>query len=503
MVNSRAMEPAPAPAASASLRDEVKAAVIWRSGSQIAAQLVAWCSTLAVIRILEPADYGVFAMTQVVLAFLNFLNGWGFASALVQDREIDRQKIRQAFGMMLLVNGGIALILLGLAPLAAEYYRQPIVADLLRLQALIFLATPFIALPETLLVRELDFKRPALANLSAAAVSATVAITCAVGGLGVWTLVYAPLAFFWTRALVLVIASRFFILPSFRFAGAGRIFRFGLTLLGGYFFWTVLTQADVFIAARTLSAHDLGLYAEALFLTTIIAAKFVPPLNEVAFPAYARIQDDPRALTAAFLKAVRLIMLVTCPLYFGLAVVADDAVAVVLGQKWLAMAPLVAILAFAMPMFTLYSLFGPAVTALGRTGITMRSAMIGALAMPAAFLVGIQWGAAGLAWAWVLVFPLVPIAAYVQARGPLGLTARSMAASLAPGLSASAAMAIVVALTELALDGLASWQRLPLLVAVGGASYLALLLAASRETLAEMIALLARRTPQPELQPAE
>src|SRR5687768_2530762 len=195
--------------AGSSLRDEVKTAVIWRSGSQIAAQLVAWCSTLAVIRILDPADYGLFAMTQVVLAFLNFLNGYGFASSLVQDRAIDRRKIAQAFGMMLLVNAGIALVQLVLAPVAAEYYRQPIVADLLRLQALIFLATPFIALPEALLVRELDFKRPALANLSATLVSATVAIACALGGLGVWTLVYAPLTFFWTRALVLVIASRF------------------------------------------------------------------------------------------------------------------------------------------------------------------------------------------------------------------------------------------------------------------------------------------------------
>jgi O-antigen/teichoic acid export membrane protein len=46
---------------------------------------------------------------------------------------------------------------------------------------------------------------------------------------------------------------------------------------------------------------------------------------------------------------VRLIMLVTCPLYFGLAVVAGDAVTVVLGAKWAAMAPLVSVLALAMP----------------------------------------------------------------------------------------------------------------------------------------------------------
>ena len=497
------MDSVSAQSAKLSLRDEVKAAVIWRSGSQITAQIVAWASTLAVIRILDPADYGVFAMTQVILTFLNFLNGYGFASALVQDRQIDERKIRQAFGMMLLVNVGIALVQFLLAPVAADYYRQPIVTDLLRVQALIFLATPFIALPQALLVRELDFKRPAIANLVATAVSASVAIGCAVSGLGVWTLIYAPLSFFWVRAIVLVIASRFFLLPSFRFAGAGRIFSFGMMLLGGYFFWTVLTQADVFIAARYLSAHDLGLYAEALFLTTIIAAKFVPPLNEVAFPAYARIQEDPPALSAAFLKAVRLIMLVTCPLYFGLAVVAEDAVGLVLGAKWLEMAPLVTILAFGMPMFTLYSLFGPAVTALGRTGITLRSAMLGAVVMPLAFLFAIQWGAIGLAWAWVLAFPVVPLAAFVQSRAPLGITARSMAAALVPGLAASACMAIVVAAAGVALAGLAGWQRLPLLVALGGLSYAGLLYAVSRATLDEVIGLVARRKQEPALQPAE
>lgn len=503
MVNPARMTTEPAVPAETSLRDEVKTAVMWRSGSQIAAQLVAWSSTLAVIRLLEPADYGVFAMTQVVLAFLSFLNGYGFASALVQDRKIDPLKVRQAFGLMLLVNAAIALTQLALAPFAAEYYRQPIVADLLRVQALIFLTTPFIALPEALLVRELDFKRPAVANLVATSASAIVALACALGGMGVWTLVYAPLTLFTVRAAGLVIAARFFVLPTFRFAGAGKMLRFGLTLISGFFFWTILTQADVFIAARFLSPHELGLYAEALFLTTIIAAKFVPPLNEVAFPAYARIQQDRAALSAAFLKAVRLIMLVTCPLYFGLAVVADDAVELVLGSKWGAMAPIVSVLALGMPMFTLYSLFAPAVIALGRTEITMRSAMLGAFAMPAAFLFAIRWGVTGLAWTWVLVFPLVPAAAFIQSRGPLGLSARSMAAALVPGIAASVSMALVVALAELALANMPSWQRLPLLVAIGGASYLALLGAFSRDTLDEMIGLLARGKRGAQLEPAK
>jgi len=475
------------------LGDSVKRAVIWRSGSQILAQAIAWASTLAVIRILEPADYGLFAMTQVVLVFLNFLNGYGFAGSLIRESELTEQKIRQAFGLLLLVNGALALLQVGLAPIAAAYYRQPQVAALLRVQALIFLATPFISIPEVLLMRAMDFRRQALVNLAATLVSASVALGCALAGLGVWTLVFAPIALFWTRAVGLQAVTRARYRPSFRFAGTGPMVRFGLALLAGTFGWTVMTQADTFIAARRLSPDQLGLYAEGFFLTGLIASKFLPPLNEVAFPAYARMQQDRELLAASFLKAVRLIMLVTCPLYLGLSVVAPDAVMVALGDKWRQMAPLMTVLALAMPALTLHILFAPAVNALGHTRITMRSSLLGALIMPAAFFVGLDWGAMGLAYAWLLAFPLLPLTTFLQARSKLGLEARQLATAIAPGLLASLAMAAVVWLLGRQLGPTAPWQRLSLEVAFGGACYVSLLAVFSRSTLAEVAGLIVRR----------
>ena len=135
-----------------SLGDRVRRAVIWRSGSQLVAQLVQWGSTFMVIRILSPRDYGLFAMTQVVLVLLNMANGYGLASALIQQRDVTRRQIGQLFGMLLVLNLGLGLAQALLASLAAAYYRQPIVADLLRVQALLYVTTPFIALPPHLTV---------------------------------------------------------------------------------------------------------------------------------------------------------------------------------------------------------------------------------------------------------------------------------------------------------------------------------------------------------------
>ena len=74
-------------------------------------------------------------------------------------------------------------------------------------------------------------------------------------------------------------------------------------MAAGQLFWFLQSQADVFIAGRQFSAHDLGIYTTSLFLTQIFVSKFVPPLNEVAFSAYARIQHD-RDAAGARVRAV-------------------------------------------------------------------------------------------------------------------------------------------------------------------------------------------------------
>ena len=479
----------------AAIESQVRSAVFWRSGSQILAQTVMWASTLIVIRLLNPADYGLFAMTQVVMALFNVMNGYSFASALIQADSLDRLRVRQVFGMLILLNVGLAIVQIVSAPIVAGYYRQPMIADLLRVQALLYLMTPFIALPYALLSRSLDFRRQAKVNFAAAIAGALTALGCALAGLGVWTLIAAPIALFGTRAIGLTIAARLLVWPSFRFAGAGATIGFGGALLLSQLFWIVQTQADVLIAGRVLDAHALGLYAEALFLAQIFTSKFVPPLNEVAFPAYARVQHDRDVLARGFARAAGLVMLVACPLFLGLAAIADAVVETLFGPKWLAMAPIVRIIALAMPFTTLQILFAPATNGLGRPGIALRTAMIGAAIMPLAFLVGIRWGAIGLAWAWIAGMPVLLLATAAMSLPLIGLGWRGLGRAVAPAIGAAIAMAAIVVTVDLALPPLVATARLALLAGIGALAYAAFLFIFARPTLDGVVSLLRKRTP--------
>ncbi len=481
---------------SATLRRQIRSAVIWRSGTQIVGQMITWASTFLVIRILSPTDYGLFAMTQVVLVLLNMLNGYGLASALIQRENAGRHAQRQLLGMLIVLNFGLGAAQFLLAPLAATYYRQPIVADLLRVQALLYLATPFIALPQALLSRALDFKHQAWVNFVSAMAGAFTALAGALGGLGVWTLVAAPIALFGARAIGLMIAARAWMWPSFDFRGAGDIARYGGVMATGQIFWFAQSQADVFIGGRLFDPHTLGIYTTSLFLTQIFVSKFVPPLNEVAFSAYARIKADRDAVATAFLKSVRLIMAVAMPFYIGLAVTAAPLVATVLGAKWMEAAPAVRWLALAMPMMTLQVLYAPASDACGRPGISAKNSATGALLLPIAFLIGAQWGMMGLVAAWFAAYPLYLAITTWRTLPVIGVRLGALVRAIGPATLAAAAMGVALLAIDLVLPApLSPLSRLAILVASGALAYPALLWTFVRAMLREVIALIRDRQP--------
>lgn len=483
------------PAAVAELGGKVRRAVFWRTGTQIFAQLISWSATLIVIRLLNPADYGLFAMAQVMMTFLDFLNGYGFASALIQSKEVSKQAIRQALGLAMLLNGGIAALQFLLAPHVAAYYGKPEVAELLRVLAAVYLFTPFIIVPEVILSRSLEFRKQAIVNVGAALVGAVASLVFALSGFGVWTLIYAPLCLIATRAIGLTIAAGVYVWPSFDFRGAGTIIKFGLAMMGSHLFWVMQSQSDIFIAGRRFDAHDVGLYAEALFLTQLVMAKFVPSLNQVAFPAYARMQDDPAAVRWSFLSAISLITLVTAPIYIGIAASAAPLIELLFGTKWLGMAPLVQILGLAMPFMTLQILFAPVSNALGRPDLSMKTSACGAVIFATAFFIGVRFGIIGLAYAWLIAAPLLLLAT-IRLAGPLsGTRLADVVGATLPGLAAALAMGALVMVAGQWLPP--EWPaalRLACLVALGGLLYGGLSWWTQRETVLRAINLFRKRS---------
>ncbi len=475
------------------LATRVRSAVIWRTGSQFLAQLLTWGATIIVVRMLTPGDYGLFAMSQVLMVALNFLNGHSFASSLIQEKETTKGRIAQVFGLILTMNVALAVAQWFAAPYIAAYFRQPIVEQLLHVQLLLYFLMPFIALPTILLARRLNFKAQAKVDLSGAVVGAIASLAGAYGGLGVWTLVLAPIVQQVVRAIGMTYSAKFNIFPSFNFRGIGSLITFGSALILCQFFWVIQSQSDIFIAGRILSKDNLGLYSEALFLTLLLTAKFVPSLNEVAFPAYTQLASDGGSVGYAFLRAARLLMFIAIPFYLGMSAVAEPFVALLLGPKWLGMIPLVSGLTLAMPFFALQIICSPTTNALGIPKIYILSNLAGAILFPIAFYIGSRSGEIGMVHAWQVAAPLLLCITLSLTLPVIQLSLGALLRAISPSIAAGIAMYAVVHAVAPMLTAMAPFVQLAILVPLGAAVYLGLSMMFNRSQIDELIGFAIKR----------
>jgi O-antigen/teichoic acid export membrane protein len=186
-------------------------------------------------------------------------------------------------------------------------------------------------------------------------------------------------------------------------------------------------------------------------------------------------------------------MAAALPVYLGMAVTAEPLVLLALGNHWAGAAPAVRLLACAMPFMTLYVLMPPATDAIGRPGIGVRAAMIGAGVLPIACAVGVRWGLTGLAAAWLIAWPVMLAVLASRALPAIEVGTRELARAIAPAVQAAVAMAVVLLMVDGRLPPFAAAARLGVLVATGACVYASWMLIFSRPTVRTLWAMVRPR----------
>lgn len=466
----------------------------WTAGAKLASQLITWGITIFVMRLLAPADYGLLAMASVFLALLGMFAEIGLGPALVQQAETSHQTQRQAFGVILLMNLTLFILLNAAASLIAQFYAEPKLTDVIRVMSLQFLIIPFSVIPEVLLQRRLDFKYRSLSDLGSTVIGSVATLILAVAGFGVWSLVIGNLAGFFFRAVFFNIVAPFRALPSFSLQGMRSTLAFGGNVTGSRFLWFFFTQADTVIVGRVLGGEILGIYSVALHLATLPVQRVSAILNQVAFPAFSRFQHERELIAAQLLKALGLIAVVAFPVLWGMSAVAPELIAVLLGPKWVAAVLPMQILALVMPFRAVVG-FLPSVTdAIGRPEIGLSNALLGCIVMPIAFFVGAQWGIKGVSLAWLIAYPIVLAINMKRMISVVGVRSRDVLARLSPTLLCAGGMYLAVWGTR-SLIG-AKFDNLGMLlieIAAGGLAYLALTLLLNRGVVTDLKPMFSRK----------
>lgn len=453
-----------------SIERRAAVALKWASIAKLAGQIVSWGSTLIVIRLLDPEDYGLMALVSVVISVLGSVAELGIGAAIVQARDIDRNDLAKISGLILMVNISLFIVLALSAPLIAAAYQMPELTRLIQVSALQLPIVTAATIQLALAQRELDFKWLAMVELMAILAAAVVTLLLAWRGFGVWALVLGSIANAAARALLAL--QRGFIWPSFRLRGVGRFLRLGGIVTIGRIMWQVINQSDVLIGARRLGAGPIGIYSVSLELATLPLTKIMSTLNQVALPAVARLQDQPNRLRLRMLDAIRILTVVSIPALWGIAAVAPEAVEVVLGEKWVETVLPIQLIASMAPLRMISATFATASIGMGRAGLDLMNNVNSGIVLPAAFFIGTLWGVNGLAAAWVLAVPLLFMLNVPRMASAVSLQMKDIFFAISGPLMAGIVMFVAVVLGRLVFTSIPTTIRLVLLISVGAVGYL-------------------------------
>lgn len=472
------------------MKDRIAKSVFWIVWTRGGVQVLSFLSTLLVIRLLSPSDYGLMALAGMWTATLSLLTEMGLGAAIIQFREIDDRDLNACFWITL----GLGVLgygmLYAIAPWSADWFKSPELTAVLRVSGL---SLPLIALrtvPDSLLRKRLLLDKISIAELIAMIATFPLVLGLAWQEAGVWALVAGSLVTPLMQMMITGWYVRWW--PGLRIGGGAQLkemVRYSLATLGSRLSWALYQQADVFVLGRLGGDYVLGLYTMAKQLATLPVSKITPMVNQLAFPVMAELQGNEYALRSGFLKGVRLVSAVVFPISMGLMMVSDYIVMLVLDVKWAAITPMFKILCGYAMASAIATLLFPPLMVKRRLDLQLTYTTAQLVIMPLGFWAGASVAAEiGVSLVWVILYPLQLLWLTKWALRELGVSWYEFGRQLWPQTLAAGVMTAVTALIQQipTMTAVSAWMQMILIVLMGISIYVAVLRTSGPQLFSEL-----------------
>ncbi|AZP12229.1 lipopolysaccharide biosynthesis protein [Undibacterium parvum] len=465
------------------IKKEMLSGMKWVATGRLFTQLITWGMTFFVLRLLAPSDYGLVALSTAFTALFGLIAEFGFAAAIVQAKDVEKEQLASLFGYSLALNGLVTLLLVIGAPLIAMLYADSRLTIIIQVAACQFIISAFGTIPDARLRREMRFREMATIDFSTGAITGVLTLVFAYKGLGYWSLILSPLCGSVFRTLFLHFQLRDWVWPSLSLFPVRELVKFGGLTMAGRIAGHFLSQMDILIAGAFLGRDALGIYSVAMQLASMPLSKAMGVINQVAFPAMSRMNHNGSLTGERLLHGGKLISYLLFPVMWGLAAVAPFVVAILMGEKWKdAVLPL-QVVCLVLPLRSICTLLTTAVSAFGRADIELKNTLTAFLIFPICLFVGVHYGVLGLSLSWFFGTPIYTYLTVRSSKDVLGFNYRDIfVALLGPFLTSSVMFLTVMMLTSFLNLSYLSIPSLLALVLIGVISNVCALFIFDRKT---------------------
>lgn len=381
------------------LKEKTVSGMMWSAVGKVGTLTINFLSNLVLARLLMPEDFDCIGMLAIFLAVSNIFIQGGLGTALIQKKNPTKLDYSTVFYWNLVFAVVFYVILFAIAPAVARFYGLPILQPMLRVQSSVLIIQSFAIVQITQLQKRMDFRALAIRNMAAALAGTLIAIPMAFHGYGAWSLVASAILAAIVNVLLLWKMSDWRPSLEFSFASLKQLFSFGGLMLLSSLAETLYTNLQGLIIGKRFPAGNLGYYMQAKKLEEVPVTGLSSIVNDVTFPAFAKLQDDPDRLLEGMRKSTKALSFVNFPMMILLMIIALPLITLLYGAKWETSAPYFQILCISGLIYTINTLNTNVIKALGKGKIYFAVQIIKRTIGIALIFFGMRYGIYGLLWA--------------------------------------------------------------------------------------------------------
>jgi len=393
-------------------------------------------STIVLARLLSPHDFGLVAMVLALVGFAPVLIDLGTSDASAQKTRITEGEVSALFWLNVAIGIALTVLLGASSKLIALFFGEQELSGITLILSLTFIMTALSTQHYALMRRAMQFQHIAIIDILSNVVGSVTAIVMALAGWGYWALVAKPIV---TSALAAVgvwatcpwLPGRPRVTP-----GIKELVGFGMGVTGFTMTDYFARSADRVAVGYFFGPGPLGFFQNAFLLYGNVLNILTEPLHNIATASLSKLRGDLDELKRSWAAALSLMSFISVATFAVLAVTGQDFVLLLLGEKWAPAGPLLSIFAVRGIAHCVERTLGWLHVAAGRSDRWTRWGLFSAVCQLVALVVGLPFGATGVAIAYTIVMFGLSIPAIVYAGRPLGIGAKDVLQAVGPQTAA-------------------------------------------------------------------
>lgn len=370
--------------------------MLWTFAQQFSVQGISFVVSIILARLLLPAEFGLIAMIGVFVGLSNALVSGGMTQSLVRSEDLDDDDFSTVFYFNVGVSIVIYLIVFAIAPFIADFYKQNLLVNILRVYSIVFVIDAFSAVQVTRLTKSLNFKTQMKVAVPSLVISSIVGIGMALYGYGVWSLVGAAIVKSLFNSFQYWYWSNWRPLLRFKVEKFQKHFNYGIKIMFSSILDTAFSNAYTIIIGKFFLPAQVGFYNRADTLKQLPVMNISNMVDKVVFPLFAAMQNDEIRLKSAYKKIMQMVIFLVAPVLLIMAGLAEPLFRFLFTEKWLPAVPYFQILCLNGLLYPIHSYNLIILKVKGRSDLFLKLEVVKKIIVVLVILVSSRFGIYGL-----------------------------------------------------------------------------------------------------------